>query len=73
MDLIINNIFHKNINVFHKFNYKKCIQNRTRNSIKLTLWGSDGDVLEADVEVGGCCSEGGGGVVDDVDILGEAA
>ena len=37
------------------------------------MWGSDGDVLEADVEVGGCCSEGGGGVVDDVDILGEAA
>ena len=73
MDLIINNIFHKNINVFHKFNYKKCTQNRTRNSIKLTLWGSDGDVLEADVDVGGCCNEGGGGVVDDVDILGEAA
>ena len=37
------------------------------------MWGSDGDVLEADVDVGGCCCEGGGGVVDDVDILGEAA
>ena len=45
----------------------------TRNSPKFTLWGSDGDVLEADVDVGGCCCEGGGGVVDDVDILGEAA
>ena len=54
-------------------NFPKFTQNRTKHSPKLTLWGSDGDVLEADVDVGGCCIEGGGGVVDDVDILGEAA
>ena len=27
----------------------------------------------AEVDVGGCCSVGGGGVVDEVEILGDAA